>query len=171
MQIGLASDISLHRVQNHQPRLKFDNRSPDPFIIQGKSVINIFIDKRDILAVSPNLHKPGFNRVTDTVFRTLVNYPLGLPHCRPIRHRAAGRQLRYDMHHHGGLPVTGVTLDERNLAGSDIWKPDPFHDLRIHVTVQGQQLWFTCHNPLHTPTDTIPVFTLSIILKSRASYC
>ena len=138
LKIRIIPDIRLQRVDNHKLRFELDNGLSEMFIIQGKTAIHFFIYKCDVPAISSTSFQSRLNRVTGSVLGTLVDNPLWPTQRFSVRSRAAFGKLCDQIHHHGRFPVSRITLQERDLADSDVRVPQPPDRGCLDIAVEGQ---------------------------------
>ena len=119
--VGLFANIRLNGVKDHQPRSCLPYRSFYALIIERKLLFCLINDKYPV-KVCFGFHKPGLDRITQTVLGSLIDdiERLMLRHKRKRLSVGAGSAQSQGK---GCLALAGIALYDRDLAERDIRLP------------------------------------------------
>ena len=135
LKVRVAADISLYGINDNEAWPEGCDCLLQPFIVQRQTVIDFFIYKSDIAAVSTTAFKPGFDGIPSAVLRALIDNPLESAYVFPVRSFPTFGEFRNQMEHHGGFPVSWIALQECDLSNGDIWVPQPLNWSRLYIAV------------------------------------
>lgn len=128
IQRAIVADIGAERIEDQQLCSRLYDSRPDTVVAEGQ-ILFILADKKELVPVAVRSNKTRYDSIVRIIFCRLVNNRHRLMSIFFIRKRQRppfGNERRHRQHQLT-FAVTGITLQQRNLAEWDVGIPQPFH--------------------------------------------